>query len=677
MAGDKAKKCQHCLSHQQKCPTNQDCDKPNIDLFFLQFWSQIGFDQGGRALPEAKVQAKETATHLSRCWDVSPEHPFALGENAQILDHKGLQEKYKLVDRETAIRIALALKDINKQEIAKEVFAENIYRHLNEYSNLATWDACSLLLNEHENADLAACAQGVKSEEVLDSLRGKIRPLPAETKFNLVKQMKTVEVVQKWEAMDTLNITLDMKVKVFCTLRNGRELGVFGGVMETSEAWKNTFDFVKKDILAPQPAIRRLTGTEADLDRTVALLDIAAALHGTVSREKLLDWKLTETDDFVLNVELQSKECEDLDWCSLQGTCDMSLQKCRCNPGFSGTFCRNMTWTEARLTEGSRAPIALACWGENVAGGRNPNYCAAMLEYGTGEVLGHFNFGDGSTQGAYCGHIPNLDCGETGIPGVKPSDMVMAFFNSQRGLVAPTWNDQGPGGRIVNQVTFEDSFYSTWALACTGARPSKKVGVAFTGAAGLGSAGKAWAFGGKDASSTFRELYELDYNHHCTWTKVKQEPDKGPPGLFRASLTYADNQLILFGGQRQRQDDSFSNELWVASLLPPARVSWKKEPQPEQAPQPAGRMRHGSAWDSGSRRLIIYGGSNNQQLTDLWFYDVETKRWFEFEAPPQPVVGQHCDFAVAWVETEKEKLKDKKLYLVELAPGRRIFSHKM
>ncbi len=117
-----------------------------------------------------------------------------------------------------------------------------------------------------------------------------------------------------------------------------------------------------------------------------------------------------------------------------------------------------------------------------------------------------------------------------------------------------------------------------------------------------------------------------------------------PPTPFGDSLAYdpVTRRLILVGSSLT--EGALFDETWAYD---PAANTWA-ELQPTGASPPA-TSGHSLAYDSGSRRLMLFGGSGagGSVLNETWAYDPDGNSWAEVE-PPSPVPPGRVAHAMAY-----------------------------
>jgi N-acetylneuraminic acid mutarotase len=101
-------------------------------------------------------------------------------------------------------------------------------------------------------------------------------------------------------------------------------------------------------------------------------------------------------------------------------------------------------------------------------------------------------------------------------------------------------------------------------------------------------------------------------------------PSVQPPPRYDHALIAANdyNRLILFGG---RGADGPLGDTWIYDF---ARNDWRQVTSP-LSPEP--RFGMGAAYDSVSKRALIFAGQGNEFFNDVWAFDVEKETWSKLE----------------------------------------------
>jgi len=104
------------------------------------------------------------------------------------------------------------------------------------------------------------------------------------------------------------------------------------------------------------------------------------------------------------------------------------------------------------------------------------------------------------------------------------------------------------------------------------------------------------------------------------------------------------DEIVLFGGSRDPQDDTqFVDDVYVLDVEA-ARMTWLAPSTTGERPSP--RVRSGFGWDAKRSRFVLFGGVRSQRsvrMDDLWSFDPATRRWSRHEASNTPTArgGYH------------------------------------
>jgi N-acetylneuraminic acid mutarotase len=133
-------------------------------------------------------------------------------------------------------------------------------------------------------------------------------------------------------------------------------------------------------------------------------------------------------------------------------------------------------------------------------------------------------------------------------------------------------------------------------------------------------------FGGMDPMSKtlFNDTWTYDFDSN-TWTKM--EPQVSPPARHFHAMAYDDgsDRVILFGGSPSR------NDTWAYD---DNTDTWEEL---EPADTPADRLKCDMVYDPLSGRMILFGGESGlEALDDTWAYDYETNTWTELAPETHP-----------------------------------------
>jgi N-acetylneuraminic acid mutarotase len=139
-------------------------------------------------------------------------------------------------------------------------------------------------------------------------------------------------------------------------------------------------------------------------------------------------------------------------------------------------------------------------------------------------------------------------------------------------------------------------------------------------------------FGGsvRGATTFYSDTWAYDYNTD-TWENITHATHPSERGASSLAYDSESDRIVLFGGSTQ---SSAYNDTWL--------FDYNTETWIEQSPSesPSARSRHGSAYDSQSDRVVIYGGTayHYSSLTQVfsgktWAYHVNNDTWTEMPGP--------------------------------------------
>jgi len=126
---------------------------------------------------------------------------------------------------------------------------------------------------------------------------------------------------------------------------------------------------------------------------------------------------------------------------------------------------------------------------------------------------------------------------------------------------------------------------------------------------------------------TANDTWELDFVEAPEWRLLSPGPSP-PPARNGASLTFdADgNRMVLFGGQGVSGP---RNDTWAVPTA--SQPSWSRIADSGQQPSPSGG--HSAVYDSRRRRLLVFGGSGQN---DTWALNLLTDTWEEVATSSRP-----------------------------------------
>ena len=192
-------------------------------------------------------------------------------------------------------------------------------------------------------------------------------------------------------------------------------------------------------------------------------------------------------------------------------------------------------------------------------------------------------------------------------------------------------------GGIGNDVTYDDTWMynftsNTWTEMTISEHPCGRYGqcMIFDPVRD-----RTLLFSGNSVDGMNPDMWEYDYVSN-NWTDISQIHH--PQGRKWGSMVYdSDNGIgILFGGDCNVPE--FVNDTWKYDCL---TDEWENL-SPETAP--CVRASPGLAYDSGSQKVILFGGQSKDlnddycTLGDTWVFDLATNTWTE-KLPEEPSEG--------------------------------------
>ena len=133
-------------------------------------------------------------------------------------------------------------------------------------------------------------------------------------------------------------------------------------------------------------------------------------------------------------------------------------------------------------------------------------------------------------------------------------------------------------------------------------------------------------FGGDLAGGLFNDTWAYDFNTNA-WTDMA--PGLSPPATLCDAMAYdsESDRVILFGGYVSGV--GVSNDTWAYDFN---TNTWTNLDPPAKPPV---RYEHAMAYDSGSDRLIMFGGAGSSgYFNDTWAYDFNKNTWTNASASP-------------------------------------------
>lgn len=119
---------------------------------------------------------------------------------------------------------------------------------------------------------------------------------------------------------------------------------------------------------------------------------------------------------------------------------------------------------------------------------------------------------------------------------------------------------------------------------------------------------------GKVRGYTGTWVYSIKDND---WAPLRLAVEPPPRMVTRMVTDTRRNALIVFGGDSQRY---YLGDTWIFDLRTRA---WRES----KAPGPPPRAGHFTVYDPDTARVLIGGGYNRSDLTDMWAYDPAADRW--------------------------------------------------
>lgn len=156
-------------------------------------------------------------------------------------------------------------------------------------------------------------------------------------------------------------------------------------------------------------------------------------------------------------------------------------------------------------------------------------------------------------------------------------------------------------------------------------------------------------FGGRDASSSFNDLWQWD-SGTATWTQLSST-GATPSARYGHAMAYDSNRdkVVVFGGW---DASGRENDLWEWD---PVTSTWMEIILP--APLPPARRWHGMAYDPLRAQLVIHGGSGAAgALSDTWEWNGNpANAWVHKSTlpclpPPNMGMCPRFDFGMAYNE---------------------------
>lgn len=176
-----------------------------------------------------------------------------------------------------------------------------------------------------------------------------------------------------------------------------------------------------------------------------------------------------------------------------------------------------------------------------------------------------------------------------------------------------------------------------WTECNTGGTPGvDKPTARYCHAMAYAGSSKLIIFGGYNGG-LLGDTWEYNVTNH-TWTQYNTDgtPDINKPGpRFYHTLTYAGgSKLILFGGY----NGGMLGDTWEYDVNNHTWVQYNTGGIPG-TDKPIIKYSHAMAYAGGSK-LILFGGSNGNNLGDTWEYDASNHSWTQFNTGGTPGIDK-------------------------------------
>jgi len=216
-------------------------------------------------------------------------------------------------------------------------------------------------------------------------------------------------------------------------------------------------------------------------------------------------------------------------------------------------------------------------------------------------------------------------------PAVKPSVRLFAMaYDSQSDRVV-LFGGQDSAYTNLNDTWSYDFNTNTWTKMDPAVKPPARASHAMVYDA---QSDRVIMFGGTGpgagVTTYFNDTWSYDFDTN-TWTNMTLALK--PPGRIEHAMTYdsESDRVVLFGGSAYAVDDTwsydFNTNTWT-NMAPAYR--------------PRVRSAHAMAYDSQSDRVILFGGRNGAAVTglnDTWSYDLNTNTWTDMVTSPPARYG--------------------------------------
>jgi len=179
---------------------------------------------------------------------------------------------------------------------------------------------------------------------------------------------------------------------------------------------------------------------------------------------------------------------------------------------------------------------------------------------------------------------------------------------------------------VVNETWTYDYNTNTWENKTSGAAPSPRASIGF---AYDSESDRMILFGGENGTTKFNDTWAYDLESN-TWEKMNPAVVPGARMLSAMAYDEESDRVILFGG-REDGPDKIANT-WAYDYN---TDSWQEL---SPSTQPPWLRAHDMTYDNESDTIVLYGGSNIDDLAqgDTWLFDYNTVTWTKaspYESP--------------------------------------------
>ena len=186
----------------------------------------------------------------------------------------------------------------------------------------------------------------------------------------------------------------------------------------------------------------------------------------------------------------------------------------------------------------------------------------------------------------------------------------------------------GGSAGYLNDTWSYDFNTNTWTAMAPPARPSVRYGHAM---AYDSQSDRVILFGGLNVGIPVLDTWAYNFNTN-TWTAMN--PATRPPARFYHVMAYdsGSDRLILFGGCCRGETLATNfNDTWAYNFN---TNTWR-----DMVTKPPVRYGHAMAYDSESDRVILFGGAGDagyEYRNDTWSYDFNTNTWTDMAPAVSP-----------------------------------------